>query len=243
MLNLHQLERLLDEGQYHQLIDRILANGRATEPSIRKALTHSAILAPVALGLALQRAGELSYGPSELAERILSRLLDLQLPDGRFGSERSSPRHSIIVTAVALRGMLDYQHQRAFFRPLSLRERAGVRVPGLMKAVGPGNHTTQSSPLTPHLSSQSLAAAVERTVGALAAAVADEIEATHAARSNADKHRDDDLLPLQIVSWQLASHGTIAVRLHLPQIAAAQHAAKSRARTRNQQPARQALAA
>jgi hypothetical protein len=213
MLNLQQIERLIEANQYPHLIQRILANGREVDERVHRALLCPAIVAPAALGLALQRACELSYGPTDVVERIVARLLDLQHANGRFGSDRFTPRatgDAIIATAIALRGLLDYQHQLAFFRPLSLRSpgRAAVRgVSGKGGAVA-SSRQTQSSVLNPQQSNQGLAAAVERTVGALAAAVAE-----HAAEREDSKRCS---LPLDIARFHLQQHRTIAARINLP---------------------------
>lgn len=111
MISLTQIERMIDHGSYPQLIRRILSNGRCTCPAIREHLIGSPAgpdIPLAACGIALQRCCELSYLPTALAGKLAGRLLDAQMPDGRFGIADDT---SLATTAIAVRGLIEFREQ------------------------------------------------------------------------------------------------------------------------------------
>jgi hypothetical protein len=252
MLTLSQIERLLDAGHYGVLLDRVLANGRCHERELRQALRCPGVLAAAALGMALQRVCELSYGPSPLAARLADRLLDLQQVDGGFGPDRDTPaaaRDAILASAIALRGLLDCTAQLGFFSPqvggaaAVGSQRARVRSHGLQAGSRAPSDDAMPAPsraLAPSAdvelgtrgSGTTLTAAIERTVGALAAMVGaqmDAIDRAHgcgtaapesgepaSADGGIDAQAAVDALPLEVALWQLAPHRAATLRIDLP---------------------------
>ena len=108
MISPNQIERMVAANAYGRLVGRILANGRCRSVEARTHLAQPPSAPAAALGLAVQRLCELTYGPSEMTARLVKRLLLLQQPDGRFG-ETASP--TAAATAVALRGLLAWRDQ------------------------------------------------------------------------------------------------------------------------------------
>lgn len=93
MLSIPQIRHLVETRSYERLVDRVLTSGRSGNLSVRLRLASSEAQAPAALGLALQRVVELTYGPTPLAADIATRLIHLQVRDGLFGGE--GPERSI----------------------------------------------------------------------------------------------------------------------------------------------------
>jgi hypothetical protein len=72
-------------------------------------LCHPGVAAPVAHGLALQRATELCYGTSNLADELARRMVMFQNADGSFGNFRCAPDGlRLAATAVVVRGWLNW---------------------------------------------------------------------------------------------------------------------------------------
>jgi hypothetical protein len=103
MLSLTQIQRLVATGDYRLLVERVLSNGRLDGCAVRSCLTDPRAVVPAALGLALQRACELTYGPAAIAVDLARRLLDQRRGDGLFGTGQTS---SIAASAVAIGGLL-----------------------------------------------------------------------------------------------------------------------------------------
>jgi hypothetical protein len=78
---------------------------------MRGLLMHPHAVAPAALGLALQRLDELSYGPNPLTEHVVHLLLAMQADSGQFGGP--DPAASLAATAVACRGLLRWRDAHA----------------------------------------------------------------------------------------------------------------------------------
>lgn len=110
MLSQQRIARWVQSRSYGTLVGAILSNGRNSCQTIRGLLTHPDAVAPAALGLALQRLDELSYGPNPLAEQIVRLLLAMQADSGQFGG--SNPAASRAATAVACRGLLGWTARR-----------------------------------------------------------------------------------------------------------------------------------
>lgn len=87
MLSIPQIRHLVETRSYERLVDRVLTSGRSGNLSVRLRLGSPEAQAPAALGLALQRVVELTYGPTPLAADIAARLIHLQGRDGLFGGE------------------------------------------------------------------------------------------------------------------------------------------------------------
>jgi hypothetical protein len=85
MLSLQQIQRMMNQRQFRQLIGRILANGRCDDRRITQRLLQPHNVIPAGLALALQRVVELTYRPTAVAEALACRLLDQQRGDGLFG--------------------------------------------------------------------------------------------------------------------------------------------------------------
>lgn len=115
MISIRQIVLLVEQGSFHNLARRILANGRLGSAALDRALMDRQAVAPCAVALALQRCCELTYGPTEETALLASRLLRLQ---SAHGSERAAAgcfapdsTHWVTATALALRALLDVQHQ------------------------------------------------------------------------------------------------------------------------------------
>ena len=108
MISRVQIQRMVETGAWGRLVQRILANGRCRSAAARQRLSEPGPAMVAGLGLALQRLCELTYGPTDIADRLACRLLRLQRPDGLFGG-RESP--SLAASAVALRGLLTWGEQ------------------------------------------------------------------------------------------------------------------------------------
>jgi len=106
MLTIQQILRLVEVEANERLVERILANGRCDAPEIARRLARPDVVVPAALGLALQRCAELSYGPTAVAGALVGRLLDQKRGDGLFGS--SSIESRFIASAIALRGLAEF---------------------------------------------------------------------------------------------------------------------------------------
>lgn len=85
MLSVKQIHQQVHSRAHRRLTQRILANGRCQSPRILKRLLEPGAAAPAALGLALQRLFELTWGSSTESRLILSRLLACQAIGGLFG--------------------------------------------------------------------------------------------------------------------------------------------------------------
>lgn len=119
MLNLVQIDRLAEQNAWERLIERVLHNGRGGDLVMRLRLVREEAAAPSALGLAVQRTCELTYGPSAVGTGLVAQLLHLQRDDGFFVSAvddhsptASSPRRaSPAATAIAVRALNDWREQ------------------------------------------------------------------------------------------------------------------------------------
>jgi hypothetical protein len=109
MVSHRQILRMLDAGQSSRLVQRILMNGRCVSQCAITMLCHPAIAPPTAIGLALQRAGELHFGSLTLMGELAARLAMFQNADGTFGNLRcASDGLRLAATAVAVRGWLSW---------------------------------------------------------------------------------------------------------------------------------------
>ncbi len=104
MMSLLQIERMVDEGDWARLIDRILRNGRTVGRRLAAPLRRLRDAAVVGRGLALQRACELAYGDAPFIADLAARLRASQQSSGMFGG-------SVVTTAIAVRALIDYQRQ------------------------------------------------------------------------------------------------------------------------------------
>ncbi len=108
MLTVAQIERLVESREFGRLAARIVENGRcdaAEEAEVRRRIDAGCGLEPAALGLALQRMCELTYAPCPPARTPAARLIGSQRADGLWGDGR----YSVAASAMALRGLLDYE--------------------------------------------------------------------------------------------------------------------------------------
>lgn len=104
MFSLNQIERLMEVGAYQRLIDRILANGRCDVLEARRRLGEGGNARLAALGLALQRCCELTYGPTEIGRQLAGELRLALLT----GDNTLSMQPGAGALAVAARGLLDW---------------------------------------------------------------------------------------------------------------------------------------
>jgi len=131
MLRVSQIMQLLRAEQFSLLVDRVLANGRCRSKLVRQALRQGETVEVAAMGLALQRMLELTYGPTAEGDELVHRLLRLhstaddscrgdegespksdhgdgnvRLSDDLFGvADRSSITSRLAASAVAIRGL------------------------------------------------------------------------------------------------------------------------------------------
>jgi hypothetical protein len=106
MMSILRLERLIRAGSHRRLIESVLANGRFRSGELVDRLCLGDGGEAAALGLALARCCELSYGPCPLAASIAGRLRRLQQDDGLFG-------RGLAASAIALRGLLQFRDHRS----------------------------------------------------------------------------------------------------------------------------------
>lgn len=112
MISQNQIFRLIEAEEFRQLIQRVLSNGRCRSPLVLRVLSQPDVAASAAIGLALQRLGELTYRPSQLAASLSRRLLGMQQSNGLFGSAEDPSTESLLVaTATALRGLITWTAQ------------------------------------------------------------------------------------------------------------------------------------
>ncbi|MHC5114108.1 MAG: hypothetical protein ACYTGP_06740 [Planctomycetota bacterium] len=108
MMSLRQIEQLIERKSYRRLLDRLLDNGRCVRQHVRRRLHEPPYLVGTALGLALQRVCELSYGPSEIGARLAEEVrLRLGMAVEALTSANASP-DALASAAVALRGLRDW---------------------------------------------------------------------------------------------------------------------------------------
>ena len=121
MLSLLQIQRMVNQRLFRQLVQRILANGRCDDRRITQRLLQPHNVIPTGLALSLQRVVELTYRPTAVAEALACRLLDQQRGDGLFGPEPdrgdfhacgSAPGDELAVTAVAVRALSEFARQQ-----------------------------------------------------------------------------------------------------------------------------------
>lgn len=90
MIHAARIDRLVRAERFEQLLDEVLANGRALPMQARAMLTQPGADRLAAMGLALQRVVELSYLPTpstiNLAQRLLSELAPMGLAGGSGGT-------------------------------------------------------------------------------------------------------------------------------------------------------------
>ena len=116
MLSLFQIQRMINQRQFPQLVSRILANGRCEDRRIIERLLQPQNVMCAGLALSLQRVVELTYRPTAVAEALACRLLDQQRGDGLFGSAGDE----LALTALAFRALSNLARQHGL---------AGQRLP------------------------------------------------------------------------------------------------------------------
>ena len=110
MISRRQIERMACAESYRRLAERILANGRCHSRAARERLCGPDAAAPAALGLALQRLAELTYGQEPLGDALARRLRGMQQSDGLFG-ETAVP--SVAGSAAAMKGLMVWGDREA----------------------------------------------------------------------------------------------------------------------------------
>ncbi len=117
MINITQIDRLVEQRAWERLIERILQNGRGGNLQVRLRLARRDAAAPAALGLAIQRLCELTFGPTPIARGLVAQLLHLQDGNGGFvesgsdGQPESADccrRVSPAATAIAVRALIQW---------------------------------------------------------------------------------------------------------------------------------------
>lgn len=108
MICVKALVRQVEQGDHNRALSRVLGNGRGREQQLQAWLKrHPDELPTVAIGFALMRLAELTYGPTEEGSRLASRLLVMQDECGGFGCGG----FAAVSTAVALSGLLFHMDQ------------------------------------------------------------------------------------------------------------------------------------
>ncbi len=111
MLTPSQILRSIESREFRRLIDRLLTNGRCHSQHARRLLQQPAGIEAVAIGLALQRIGELAYWAVPEGSDLAHRLMRLQRHDGSFSDvacEQHDASH-VAATAIALRGLVHWR--------------------------------------------------------------------------------------------------------------------------------------
>jgi len=109
MICIKALVRQVEGGEHHRALARVLENGRDTERDLSAWVrANPGSLTSIALGLALTRLAELTYGPTDEGSRLAERLMSVQDETGWFGS---SGCMDPVGTAVALSGLLFHTDQ------------------------------------------------------------------------------------------------------------------------------------
>lgn len=119
MIALTQIETMLAHRAFGQLVRRILENGRGASEPIRDRLLRPECVLPAALGLALQRGCELTYGPVPATLRLARRIVRLERPNGLFraadrvvaGADKANRPAGMAAIAVVVRGLIEFTHQ------------------------------------------------------------------------------------------------------------------------------------
>ena len=106
MININQIERLIDQNEFVRLVERVLQNGRCSEPAIRSRLAQPGVAPITGRALALQRTLELSFGPTRTSSILVRSLVRSQTSDGWFGHSDQL----IVSTAVAVRALCDAEY-------------------------------------------------------------------------------------------------------------------------------------
>jgi len=140
MISLNRIERLVCAGAWERIIDCVLDNGRSRNLALRLRLARAEAACPAALGLALQRCCELTYGPTPAAAGLAARLIHAQNDRGLWrpadagggGSPGGASPGSLPAAAAALRGLIEYRRQRL--------EAAATVDPALETAIDRGLH-------------------------------------------------------------------------------------------------------
>lgn len=103
-----QIVGSIDNQKHRVLIDRLLSNGRCHSAVAQRVLRQPESLMPSAIGLGLQRIGELAYWALPEGVDLAHRLLRLQRRDGLYGSNSAEIDHLIGPTAIAVRALVDW---------------------------------------------------------------------------------------------------------------------------------------
>ncbi len=112
MLTLKRIKRLVEDASPWAIVEEIAANGRPMAVSLRSRLEDADHVRIVALGLALQRATELSYAATPMIAGMLSQLLsELQQhkssnKEQYTKSEATYTRTSVVVDAIVIRTLI-----------------------------------------------------------------------------------------------------------------------------------------
>jgi hypothetical protein len=102
MLSLHLVQRHLDAGDYTRLVRALACNGLAIPLPLQARLSFPA----AAVGLALRRVVELTWGPTPLTRHAQSLLLHLQRPDGTFAGSCDRDPLATAAAAAAFRAVM-----------------------------------------------------------------------------------------------------------------------------------------
>ncbi len=128
MINIRKIERLIDAGQWIDLIDALVANGRPMPLSLRLRLGEPDSVVMSALGLSLQRIVELTYTLGPEALETAARLCDhfLAVPGTR------APRPCGAAVAIGAAALADLARQaeqcgRGLAGPLADRIESSLR--------------------------------------------------------------------------------------------------------------------
>jgi hypothetical protein len=123
MLSVPTMTRNVQAKHFRLLLDRVMGNGRRF-PAAAAALARPDRIEVAAVGLALQRALELTYAVDSTAWELARRLIAKQREDGAFGSG------SVVETSVAARALAELLARLERPQEVELARRASLALQG-----------------------------------------------------------------------------------------------------------------
>ncbi|MCP3904342.1 MAG: hypothetical protein GY715_11990 [Planctomycetes bacterium] len=108
MMSIRQIEQMIERKSYRRLVDRLLDNGRCVRHHVRRRLLQPEHLVGTALGLALQRVCEMSYGPCEIGARIAEEVRGRLAAATDALASPATISEALPAATVALRGLADW---------------------------------------------------------------------------------------------------------------------------------------
>ncbi len=110
MINLPRIQSLAERREFERLLNEVLRSGRPLPLQVRLRLSEPGAVAAAGLALALQRALELTYRPTQVTVALLNALLGEQHAEGGFGRDEEGHAHTA-ATGASLAALLGFLRQ------------------------------------------------------------------------------------------------------------------------------------